>query len=37
MFIPTRSRTLSNIIGFINGIAGAKSQQHEGDRHGAAD
>ncbi len=36
MFMPRRSRTLSNIIGFINGIAGAKSQQGQGDRHGAA-
>ena len=37
MFIPTRSRTLSNIIGFINGIAGAKTQQRQGGRDGAAD
>ncbi len=37
MFMPTRSRTLSNIIGFINGIAGAKSLQRQGGRHGAVD
>jgi hypothetical protein len=37
MFIPARSRTLSNIIGFIKCIAGSKTQQRQGGRDGAAD
>lgn len=36
MFIPNRSRTLSIIVGFINGIVGANTEQRDGDRHGAA-
>lgn len=35
MFIPNRSRTLGDIIGYINGVAGAKAQQCQGGRHGA--
>lgn len=37
MFIPTRSRTLSDIIGFINAIAGINAQQRRGGHHGVAD
>ncbi len=37
MFIPTRSRTLSNIIGFIHACADDNSQLSRGGRYGITD
>ena len=34
MFIPARSRTLSNIIGFIRAFAAGNFQLSRGGRHG---
>jgi hypothetical protein len=37
MFIPSRSRTLSNIIGFIHTCSDGNSQLSRGGRYGLTD